>query len=258
MDIQCGLPGNSVFQPGGMFVGPTTAFLVSTAQGQKTSECLFEVRPRGYGFPVYLRAHTSDVFVFDQVFYREEYAPLNRVRDPRMIIDCGANIGCTSAYLLGRFPNSRLVAVEPDSGNIKLCRTNLRPFGDRARSVQAGVWPRDGLLRIERGGFRDGREWSFQVRECAVGEEAEVGAVSISTLLLQEGVKRIDILKVDVEGAERLLFSDGCDEWLDRTDCLAVETHDALCRETVLRAFTQKAFDSFRVRETYFFFRRSS
>ena len=30
--------------------------------------------------------------------------------DGRVLIDCGANIGCTSVYLLNHFPNAKLIA----------------------------------------------------------------------------------------------------------------------------------------------------
>src|SRR5262245_15773023 len=72
---------------------------------------------RGYVFPVTLRTHTSDLLVFEQVLYREEYAPLKGLGEPRLILDCGANVGYTSVYLLNHYPHARLIAIEPDAGN---------------------------------------------------------------------------------------------------------------------------------------------
>jgi FkbM family methyltransferase len=214
------------------------------------------VQARGYRYPFSIRTHTSDVFVFDQVFVDEEYAPLTRQTAPRLIIDCGANIGCTSIYLLNRYPNARLIAVEPDADNARVCAANLAPFGPRAEVVPAGVWHRTALLRVERGGFRDGREWSFQVRECRPGEPGEIEAVGIPALLERTGCDRIDILKIDVEGAERHLFAEGCHDWLSRIDCLAVEAHDDECRDTVMRAIARYQFNVVRRRETIFCFQR--
>jgi FkbM family methyltransferase len=216
-----------------------------------------ELNLSGYRQPISLRLCTSDVLVSDQVFCHEEYAPLTHVVSPKLIIDCGANIGCTSAYLLHHHPSAKLIAVEPDLGNSQMCIRNLKPFGVQAVVLQAGVWCRPASLCVERGAFRDGKEWSFQVRECAVGEPAEVQAVSISSLIDQAGADRVDILKIDVEGAERVLFAEGMHDWLDRVECLAIETHDNECFNTVLGAVRRHSFSHIvRRRETLFCFRR--
>ena len=49
-----------------------------------------------------------------------------------LIVDCGANAGFASAFLLSRFPDASLYAIEPDPGNRALER-NLAPCGSRAR-----------------------------------------------------------------------------------------------------------------------------
>ena len=117
------------------------------------------------------------------------------------------------------------------------------------------MWGRDAALRVERRSFRDGREWSFQVRECAPGEAPEVQGLSITSLVSGAGGGRIDVLKMDVEGTEQLVFSDGAQEWLPRTGALAVEIHDEAAREAVLRMIREHPFEVGKVRETFFCFR---
>ena len=53
---------------------------------------------------VYCRAHTSDLGVFRQIFIDREYRCLDDVQEPRLIVDCGANVGYASAYFLARHP----------------------------------------------------------------------------------------------------------------------------------------------------------
>ena len=101
------------------------------------------------------------------------------------IIDCGANIGCSAFYLLSKYPDAELIAIEPDEGNFRLLQKNLEPFGERARALQAAVWSRDQRLRIDRGHFGDGKEWSYQVRVCRDDEQADVTALSLETVLNQ-------------------------------------------------------------------------
>ncbi len=238
-----------------MFTTNAAFWSIDPAQARQR---LVGVRVRGYAHPIYVRTHTSDAFVVDQVIFRQEYRSLTSLKDPKLIIDCGANIGCTSLYLLTRFPNARLIALEPDRGNCEVCAHNLRGFGSRAEILQAGVWSHEASLRVERGGYRDGREWSFQVRECTNGEPGEVKGVSISSLLSRTDLDQIDILKIDIEGAEAVLFSQGCHDWLARTNCLAIEIHNEACRRAVLGALSQHPFDTVHVRETLFCFRRAA
>jgi hypothetical protein len=64
-------------------------------------------------------------------------------------------------------------------------------------------------------------------------------ATSIPTLMHRLGVDRIDLLKLDIEGAEHDLFQDGAQDWLTSVHAIAIETHDAFrtgSRAAVLRA----------------------
>jgi FkbM family methyltransferase len=194
-----------------------------------------------YPHPIHYRPGTSDEQVIRQVLVNEEYGCLTLDRGAGLIIDCGANIGCASLYYLCKYPSVQVIAVEPDEGSVLVCRRNLAAFGDRARVIRGGVWPEPAGLRIERGGFRDGREWSYQVRPCADGEAAEFAGVTISSLLALAGGEAIDLLKIDVERAELPLFRAGYDPWLAHTRNIVIELHDRECSDTFFRAL--KGYD---------------
>jgi FkbM family methyltransferase len=194
------------------------------------------LRVKGFDHPIYFRHGTSDAQVVRQIFMKEEYACVGREAGVRFIVDCGANIGLSAFYLLSRYPQAELVAIEPDPGNVEMTRRNLAAFGSRAHVIQAGVWSHDCGLRIERGAFGDGAEWSFQVRACREGESADVQAVGIGTVMTHRGWERIDLLKIDVERSEIELFSNGCHDWLSRTRNLVIELHGEDCDKAVFDA----------------------
>jgi FkbM family methyltransferase len=210
------------------------------------------LRVRGFEHPIHYRHGTSDALVARQIFMKEEYACVSRESDVRFILDCGANIGLSAFYLLSRYPRAELVAIEPDAGNVALARRNLVPFGQRACVIQAGVWSSDAGLKVERGSFKDGNEWSFQVRACRPGEAPDVEALGIQSIMRRRGWDRIDLLKVDVERSELELFSSGCDEWLSRTRNIAIELHGDDCEEAFFAAmkpyrYAKKRFDELTV-----------
>jgi FkbM family methyltransferase len=161
----------------------------------------------GYHHPLYFRPHTSDVQVIRQVFVQREYAAVEKLTDVRLIIDGGANIGCTSFFLLHAYPDARLIAVEPDAGNMAVCKKNLARFRSRVTFVQAGIWENDAPLKVVRGEYRDGQAWSFQVRPCESYDRYDFRGVTIGELLRTSGCDRIDLLKMDIEGAEEVVFA---------------------------------------------------
>ncbi|MCE9591707.1 MAG: FkbM family methyltransferase [Planctomycetes bacterium] len=193
------------------------------------------------------RASTSDLAVFRQVFRDREYGCVDGFKSVSLVVDCGANVGYSSAYFLSRFPACDLIAIEPDPENHALLVKNIAPYGGRARAVRAGVWSHPCRLTISEAAYRDGEEWSRQVRECRPDEKSDLEAVGIADLLAKSGHDRISILKVDIEGAEGVLFSEGCVRWLDRVDCIVIELHDdsvfGRCTDIFFNAIKGRGFD---------------
>ncbi len=201
------------------------------------------LRLKGHHHDFFYRQNSSDSWVIRQVFSEQQYGPLGGMHDPAVIVDCGANIGCAAVFFLMKYPSARLIAIEPDQANCDICRRNLRPFGARATVLRAAVWPSDAPLALERGVFRDGLEWSHQVRPCRPTEAAEVSGITLDKLMGQFGLERIDLLKVDIERGEWELFSDGCQSWLPRVRNIAIELHDAACAARFLEALSRYRYE---------------
>jgi hypothetical protein len=66
-----------------------------------------------------------------------------------------------------------------------------------------------------------------------------VEAVDVPSLLDGSGAGRIDLLKLDIEGAELEVLRDGADRWIDLVETLVDELHDRFrpgCSEALERA----------------------
>jgi FkbM family methyltransferase len=201
--------------------------------------------PPGAQYPVVMRVGgSSDPAVFDQIFINSDLAVLtSHVRDARVIVDLGANVGYSSIVLLNAFPNAFVLAVEPDPSSVAICSRNLEPYGDRARLVKAGIWNRSCSLKLVRGEFGDGKEWATQVRPTEAGETADVEALDMPSLLGMCPHPTIDILKIDIEGAEATLFGEGAEDWLKRVRNFCVEIHSAEAASVVDHAMQKFRFD---------------
>jgi len=172
------------------------------------------------------RPGSSDADVFEEVFVDREYSALDAQPHVGFVLDCGANVGYSSAYFLTRFPGCRVLAVEPDPSNFALLQQNLAPYGERARALHAAVWSHETEMVLSGEVFGDGREWSRQVRERVAGERGSFRGVDVGTLLFESREERISILKMDVEGAEAVVFAGSVSSWIDRVDAIAIELHE--------------------------------
>jgi FkbM family methyltransferase len=162
------------------------------------------------------------------------------VQDANLIIDCGANVGYSSAYLLSRYPRARLFAVEPDPENFRILMKNLEPYGERCTAINAGVWSSSVGLVLSDHALGDRREWAVTVRPAGRDEEPSIMAVDLgSVLATAPDFDRISILKVDVEGAEAEIFSKNVEPWIDKFDHLVIELHGENCRKIVMGATAQ-------------------
>jgi FkbM family methyltransferase len=147
--------------------------------------------------------------------------------DIKKFIDAGANVGYSSVYFLSHFPNCRVIAIEPDGDNFASLQKNLAPYGERAQALKCGIWSKSAQLAIEDTTYRDGRDWTRQVRECEDGESGDIRAVTVGELLHQSGRHKLSLLKMDIEGAEAVVFADpSCQQWLPQTEAIAIELHD--------------------------------
>jgi len=184
--------------------------------------------PKSIRHPVYLRLRTSDISLFNDVLLHREYE-FDMPFTPRTIVDVGANVGLASVYYANTYPDARIIAIEPEVTNFAALIKNVSPYPN-ILPIHAALWNRDGEVTISDGNGK----WNCQVHE---GKGCR--AITMCTLLSKAGFDTIDLLKVDVEGAEREIFSD-CD-WMVRVRVMAIELHDRLapgCREVVERAAT--------------------
>jgi len=209
-----------------------------------------QIKVKNANHPLFMRLGTSDREVLGQIFIEEEYRPMVLSR-PQAIIDLGANVGYSSAYFLSRYPNATVLAVEPDPGNYAICVSNLAPFGGRSKTVLGAAWPESSKLALDRGAWRDGREWSTQVK--SAGGEASastcVEGYDIPALIQLSGFAEIDLLKIDIEKSEIELFSRNTGRWLPRVRNICIELHGPDCEAIFFRALSDYSYDLSRSNE---------
>jgi FkbM family methyltransferase len=178
--------------------------------------------------PLWLREAGSDDVTYDEVMVTEVYKPVvERLPDCRWVVDLGANIGLTSRYLLARYPAARLLAVEPnESSHAVLVRNLAAVASDRATAVRAAIWGQSGRVSVSVPSA-DMRFDCVRVSDVSAAADGsdQVQAYTVPELCKKYGFPAVDLLKVDIEGAEVQLLS-GDTSWLSTVNAIAIEFHD--------------------------------
>ena len=189
---------------------------------------------------IWIRPATSDLEVVREVFHEREYEVACWDIKPKVIVDAGANIGLTSLYFAARCDYARIIAIEPEASNVELLRRNTN--GVENITVKAGaLWPRKTSLSLV---DDHAAKWAFSVQEGSAAQSS-VSAFTVPEILAEIGSDYIDLLKLDIEGAEKELFSGSCESWLPRVKRIVIELHDRLvpgCSKAFYNAILAKDF----------------
>ena len=203
-------------------------------KSEQLHDCLFP----GIEHRFKLRPNTSDMKTFKQVIVKEEYF-VRFINPPSVIIDAGANIGLSAIYFANLFPEAKIISLEPELSNFSLLKENTKWYKN-VIPIQAALWHQDTELIITN---PEADHWAFQVGENkqSTASNLLIPAVTIDALCKQFHIKNIDLLKIDIEGAEEELFKTNT-QWLERVGFIAIELHDrfkANCTENFNFATTQ-------------------
>ena len=181
----------------------------------------------GLDHEVWVRPGTSDIRSFVEVVIDRVYDwPAGFVPPavpPALIIDAGANVGYSALWFHARFPQARIIALEPDPDNFALLCRNTAHVAEIECRPQA-LWNEVTTLDLRPGTSAANR----QVRAAGdgvVGDPAMVAAIDLGTLLDELGAGGVDLLKIDIEGAEWEVFADSAG-WIDRVTMIAGELHE--------------------------------
>jgi len=167
------------------------------------------------------RDGVSAAHIFYEVFLQDHY-PKRMLRDAKIIIDIGANIGLFSYYARLHAPQSRIIAFEADPATFSVLAKNVNALS--VHCVHGAVTSFDGDLEFYCSPV-SGWSSAYPVMGAANGQMVKVPALRLSQFIKKSGINRVDFLKIDVEGAEYEILLDDSELWTATTiACLAVET----------------------------------
>ncbi len=129
--------------------------------------------------------------------------------------------------------------IHPHSHQVLVRNLENRPYSSNVVPLRGGLWGWDTSLTIEPTAVHG--DWGYVTASAAPRQEdGTFPGYSVSSIMLQQGMPYIDVLKVDIEGAEAVVFNTTggaqLETWLNAVNLLALEMHPWFAKEY----FTEK------------------
>jgi FkbM family methyltransferase len=145
------------------------------------------------------------------------------------ILDCGANVGAASLFFKRQYPHARITAYEADPDLCAMTRRNLTRNGAAdVDVVHTALWTTTGSVTF----FSEGSDSGMISGLAGASNEIAAKAVTVPSLRLRDVLAddRVDLLKLDIEGAEDAVLQD-CEPVLDRVNAIVMDLHEFDPRE---------------------------
>lgn len=166
-----------------------------------------------------MRMSSEDYAAFREIFLYRYYD--HDLGQPATVLDLGGYCGYTAVTFSARFPNARIAAVEPHPGNFAALDANIKLNKLPVTAIQAAATVTDGPVKLFLGG---GMTHGLTPTHHSKGGAITVDGLSVPTILDRLGWDRIDLLKIDIEGAEEPLFG-ARQPWLSAVQTIIGEYH---------------------------------
>lgn len=165
-----------------------------------SSDLKFPFTFNGQNISMYLR-YPMDIAVLCEVFINKEYEWVGSTQ-PEIIIDLGAHFGDTSLYYHARFPNAKIIAVEPSPENYARLVNNTKNIKNII-CVQAAVGGSNGTMDLH---LVDSSLGHSLLNRAGSTGSVTVDVITFDNLCNKVGIEKADLVKFDIEGAEFDLF----------------------------------------------------
>ncbi len=142
-----------------------------------------------------------------------------------LVIDCGANVGISTAYYAEQHPNAKVISYEADPDIFTYLQKNIESIGCKnIELIQKAVWINNEYIEFAQEGSASGSIF---------GQSNKIKVPCVRLKEVLQSHIHIDILKIDIEGAEFEVIRD-CKDELHRADYIFLEYHSFSSQEQVL------------------------
>jgi FkbM family methyltransferase len=199
----------------------TRRALVDRLRDDERQAKYIPIRLRCVDGPLLARPLSTDRLVIKEIFGDKIYRAIHAIPFTS-VLDCGANGGVFAAYAQTQAGAAlrTYIGVEPDPDSFALLAemVHLRGMEPISTLFQVAVSDHDATASFN----TDGKSWTHRLME---GGKLVVQTLTINSILDRAGLKEVDLMKLDVEGAEKQVL-EAWPTWRHRVKCVVVELHN--------------------------------
>lgn len=178
---------------------------------------------------VYYRPGTTDPLVLQQVLlkggHKAEYYLPPRFR-PDVILDIGSNIGASVLYFHHCFPNARIIGFEPHPDTFAVLQKNVADLPE-ITVLNCGLGVTNTQVTVPGESVNFG---AFSTKGRGRGQSdrgiVECEVRRLDDVLHELGIKKVDLIKIDCEGAEADVITGLSPQILEQCQWIVGELHD--------------------------------
>lgn len=174
----------------------------------------------------------SFYWTYLEIFEEEIYRFTTEYNKELIIVDAGSNIGLSIIYLKNLYPNSKIYGFEADKEIFDILKSNVELFDhSEIYLFNDAVWNKDTKLLFSSDGADGGK-----VNNSTAEKGIAVNAIDFDKFL--SNFSRIDFLKMDIEGAEEIVFPKIASQ-LNKIEKLFIEYHSSTNEDQNLSVILQ-------------------
>ena len=168
-----------------------------------------------------LRVNGYDHKLLSLIFIRQDYK--FEASNVRRILDLGANIGMATLYLHRLFPQAVFACVEASPQNWPFLKQTVELNKIEGRIFEAAIGPVEGSIDLYLSSNPDCHS-VIPGLQSKSGGIVTVPLITVPRVMEQMGWDSIDVLKIDIEGAEKYVLGQN-NNWLHKVRIITGESH---------------------------------
>ncbi len=155
-----------------------------------------------YRQEIHLQGTDGELAILKEVFLDRIYTlPEDIAQSVGVVVDAGANIGLTALFYALTYPHAHVYAFEPEPATFALLEKNVKQVPlNNVHLFKTALAGSEKVLDFFVHPTRNLEHSFFNIHTAS--SKIQVSALSVDSLFDYLGVKKIDVLKLDVEGAE--------------------------------------------------------
>ncbi len=194
-----------------------------------------------YKTTIQLRQNTEDFITLKEIFESRIY-DVALPFTPKTILDAGANTGLATVFLKKKYPEASVACLEIEENNFTMLKQHTSTLTN-VRCIKKGLYHKNCFLNVADISQNSN---AYTVVETSTPNENSIEAITVDGLMKEMGWDDIDLLKMDIEGAEKEVFEGDVAAWLPHAKAMMIETHDRMkkgCSRALFDAIRDYNFD---------------